>query len=263
MKIDLNDKVVRCLVQEYVNQICNYSTQMDLKYNIYKLIHSFQVVEMAQKLINNTRPALPQSVKKHILDAAILHDLGRCHEFKNGKRLNIDHGEIGAKLIEKNFPKMKIEAQSTFFHNKLPSSADPKSCQPVLDYVRDADMLANLKYQIAETDMWLDHILDDKDKSFVTPVIDEEIFQSIKEERPIEYKKIKKKNLITMWLWQLCWFYNLKTKAGINYGKKEKLFINFKKVILKTIIPFITKDAKKQTELRQKIQKTFPDTLFE
>ncbi len=262
MKINLDNKMVRFLVQEYVNQICNYSTDNDLNYNTYKLIHTFQVVEMAQILIDKTRPALSEKMKKHILDAALLHDLGRCHEFKNGKRLKVDHGKIGARLIRKNFPQMKTEALATLFHNKLPSRKDPQSCQPVLDYVRDADMLANLKYQSNDANMWLVRILDSEDKSFLTPVIDKEIFNAVKENRPVKCNKIKIRNLLTMWLWELCWFFNLRTTVGINYAKKEKIFIKFKKVIMKKIVPLTTLKPRKQKELTQQIQTAFPDSLF-
>ena len=262
MKIDLNNKIVRFLVQEYVNKICHYSSKLELKYDIYKLVHTFFVMEMAQKLIDLTKPALPSKIKKHILDAAVLHDVGRCYEFKNGKKVNIDHGKVGADLIKKYFPKMEIEAQSTFFHNKLPSDKDPKTCYPVLDYVRDADMLANLKYQVEEPDIWLDHILDDSKKSFLSPIIDEEIFQSVQRGIPVRCNKIKTQNLLTMWLWELCWFYNLKTKAGIIYARKEKIFPRFKAIILKNIIPLTTKDKKKQAKLVQQIQECFPDSLL-
>ena len=263
MKIDLGNKVVRFLVQDYVNQICNYQSEEELNWNVHKLIHTFQVVKMAERLIRETKPKLSSELQKQILNAALLHDLGRCHEFKNGKHLkNIDHGKIGADLIKKYFPEMKIEAQSTFFHNKLPSDKDPIMAQPVLDYVRDADMLANLKYQIDNTEIFLIHIWDHQEKTFFKPVIDKEIFQALNENRPVLIRKIKIKNILTMWLWELCWVYNLKTLAGIRYAQKEKLFIRFKQVIFKTIIPLTTKDKKKQKELIQKIQKAFPDKLF-
>lgn len=262
MKIDLNDKVVRFLVQEYVNQIYHYSNEKDLNYNLHKLIHTFQVVEMAQKLINNTKPALQQNVKTHILNAAVLHDIGRCHEFKFGKKISVDHGKLGSKLIEKNFPYMKVEAKTTFFHNKLPSDKDPKDCQPILDYVRDADMLANIRYEIEETDMWLIHILGSNKKSLLTPIIDKEILKAAQEMRPAKIVKIKTKNLLTLWLWQLCWIFNLRTKAGFHLNKKEKIFIRFKKTIIKKIIPLTTRDKKEQKVLSQKIQEMFPDRLL-
>lgn len=262
MKIDLDDKVTRFLVQEYVNKICNYFSEKDLNWNIHKLIHTFQVVEMAQKLIDNTKPSLPKRTQKHILNAALLHDVGRCLEFKNGEHLKMDHGRIGAKLIQQQFLNMKIEALSTLFHNKLPSDKDPKDCQPILDYVRDADMLANIRYEIEETDMWLIHILGSNKKSLLTPIIDKEILKAAQEMRPAKIVKIKTKNLLTLWLWQLCWIFNLKTKAGFQLNKKEKIFIRFKKTIIKKIIPLTTKDKKEQKVLSQKIQEMFPDRLL-
>lgn len=164
MKIDLNNKVVRFVVQEYVNKICNYTKEEELNYNVHKLIHTFGVVDMAQHLIDHTKPALSQKMQKQILNAAVLHDVGRCYEFEKGKKVNIDHGQVGADLIKKNFPKLKAEIQSTFFHNKLPSGNDPKFCKTVLDYVRDADMLANMKYEIDETKIFLAHLLNNKKK---------------------------------------------------------------------------------------------------
>ena len=263
MKIDLNDKLVRFLVQEYVNPICNYASEDELNFNVHKLIHTFQVVEMAEKLIKKTIPALSPKIKKHILYAALLHDLGRCHEFKNGKHLkHIDHGKIGKELIQKYFPRMTIEADTTFFHNKLPSAKDPKSCQPVLDYVRDADMLANMKYQINNTEIFLVHIWEHQKKNLLTPVIDKEIFQAAKKMEPVQTSKIKVKSILTMWLWELCWFFNLKTSAGIKCAQEEKIFIKFKQTIFKKIVPLTTRDKKKQKELIQKIQETFPDRLF-
>ena len=260
MKIDLDDEITRFVVQEYVNKICNYSNEEELNYNLHKLIHTFSVVQMAQKLIDITKPLLPQKTKQHILNTAVLHDIGRCYEFKNGKKVDIDHGKVGAKLIKKKFPDMKIEIESTLLHNKLPSPKDPKFCQPVLDYVRDADMLANLKYQVDQTDIFLAHIWKNNTKTFLAPKIDKEIFTATKERHPIVICKIKTKTLLTMWLWELCWIFNLKTKTAFQLNKKEKIFIRFKETIIKKIIPLTTKNKKRQKELIQKIQESFPDT---
>lgn len=262
MKVDLNDKLVRFVAQEYVNKISNYSSEDELNYDVHKLIHTFAVVAMAQNLIDHTKPALSPKLKKQILNAAVLHDIGRCHEFKNGIHLKVDHGKIGANLIKKHFPGMEIEAQSTLYHNKCPSDKDPQMVQPVLDYVRDADILANIKYQIERTDLFLIHIFGNSEKSLLTPVIDREIFKSVRKRHSVEIKRIGTNNLLTKWLAQLCWFYNLKTDSGIEYAKKEKLFIRFKQTIIKKIIPLTTKNKKKQEELTQKIQTSFPDKLF-
>ena len=51
MKIDLSDKIQCFLVQEYVNKICHYESEEELNWDVHKLIHTFQVVQMAQKLI--------------------------------------------------------------------------------------------------------------------------------------------------------------------------------------------------------------------
>ena len=105
MKIDLQDRVVRFVVQDYVNQICNYQSDEELDFDVHKLIHTFMVVEMAQDLVKLAKPKLTPKIQKQILNAAVLHDLGRCHEFKKGVHLKkIDHGKIGARLIEKHFP---------------------------------------------------------------------------------------------------------------------------------------------------------------
>ena len=250
MKIDLETK------------ICYYSSEEELNFNVHKLIHTFDVADMVQSLIKVTKPALSKKLQQQILNAAILHDIGRCYEFKKGKKVDIDHGKIGADLIKKRFPKMMVESQSTFFHNKLPSDRDPKSCQPVLDYVRDADMLANMRYEIENTDIFLIHIWGNKKKAFLTPKIDPEILNAVKERRSPYISKIKVQNLLTMWLWQLCWVYNLKTTAGKKIAKKEKIFTRFRDLICQKIIPMITQDKAMQKSLILKINQTFPDKMF-
>ena len=263
MKIDLDNKIARFLVQEYINQICNFSSEEELGYDLHKLIHSFDVVEMAKNLIRLSKPSLSKSIQQHIIDAALLHDIGRCHEFKKGIRSkNIDHGKIGANLILKKFPKMGIEIQSTLYHNKCPSSKDPKLCFPVLDYVRDADMLANIQYEITHTNTWLNHILGNKKNQYFSPIIDQEVLQAVKEKRPPRIKDMKTKNLLSLWAWQLCWVFNLRTAAGIDFSKKKKLFPTFRTLICEKIVPMTQANKQKQKELIQIIQKNFPDTIF-
>ena len=262
MKIDLKNKVSRFLVQEYVNKICNYYGTEDLNYNLHKLIHTFQVVEMAQKLINLTQPRLSKKIQKYILNAAILHDVGRCYEYQKGKQTRVDHGEIGAKLIQQYFPEMTMEREVTFYHNRRPSDNDPKTCQPVLDYLRDADMLANLRYEIDQTDVWLSCIVGNRATELLTPLIYPEIFQAAKERRLIICERITAHNLLTMWMRHLSWISNLKTKAGLCYAKESKIFLQFKQTLLNKLIPLTTDNLQKQEELIQQIQKYFPDSKF-
>ena len=262
MYIDLNDKITRFLVQEYVNKICYYSSKKELNWNIHKLIHTFSVADMAQKLINETKPALSKELQKQILNSAILHDVGRCYEFKNGEKVHLDHGQVGAELIKKHFPEMTVEANSTLYHNKCPSDKDPKSCQTVLNYVRDADILGNIKYEIEKTDIWLSHIIGDNKEAFRHSSIDREILSAVKEQRPANLKNMNINKILTSWLWQLCWYYNLRTKAAFKIAHKEKLFFRLRDTICQKIVPLTTKNKKKQKELIQKIQKTFADELF-
>ena len=192
MKIDLSDKIQCFLVQEYVNKICHYESEEELNWDVHKLIHTFQVVQMAQKLIEKSKENLSQKLKKEIINACVLHDLGRCYEFKKGKHLKlVDHGVIGSRLILKKFPKMIVEAKTTQFHNKAPSSKDPKMCAVVLDYVRDADMLGNLQYNVEHFNMFVQHVLMNQSRKVHSSVIDREIINSLKENRPVNIKAIK------------------------------------------------------------------------
>ena len=230
---------------------------------MHKLIHTFGVVEMAQHLIKLTKPSMPLKLQKQILNAAVLHDLGRAHEFKNGVHLkNIDHGKIGADLIKKSFPKMKVEIQSTLYHNKCPSKKDPVLAQPVLDYVRDADMLANIQYEIEHLDTFLMHIVGKNPSKTSKLLIDEEVINAVFEKRPVVLCRIKENNLVTGFLWQLCWRYNLKTEAGIKLSKKKNLFIKFKEMTCKKIVPMSVSGKVQQSKLVKQIEQIFPDEIF-
>lgn len=262
MQIDLSDKATSILVQEYVNKICNFETKIDLDWNVHKLIHTFQVIQMAQLLIDQTTPSLPKAIQKHILNAALLHDIGRCYEYKNGKRMNIDHGKIGAALIRKYFPKMTIEADSTCFHNKLPSDKDPKNCKLVLNYVRDADMLANIDYQIKYPHIWLSHLFSCLAEENISYKIDPEILRAVQEHRCSKTKNIKNPTLLNMLLSQLCWYYVLQTKAAFKIAHTQKLFIRFRDIICYNMIPQIIKNRKNQHALVQQIEHIFVDDLF-
>ena len=64
MYIDLENKVIRLLVQEYVNKICYHSSKEELDFNTHKLIHTFHVADMAQDLIKMTQPTLSKKYKE-------------------------------------------------------------------------------------------------------------------------------------------------------------------------------------------------------
>ncbi len=262
MKIDLDNKTSRVLAREYLNKIYNCSSEVEISYNVYKLIHTFDVVHTAQSLIKLTKPNLPAKTQKHILDAAMLHDIGRCYEFKNGKLQKIDHAEIGAELIKKYFPRMEIEQMTTLYHNKLPSEKDPPRIRPILNYVRDADMLANIRHETNHAGIWLNHLLWSVHANKIGEKIDLEIKKAVQNHTQVDAKKVKEKTFLNMLLGQLCWYYGLKTKAGLSLAKKERLFTRFKHTICQEIIPHLFTQKNTQKRLIREIETIFPDTLF-
>ena len=76
MYINLDDKITRFLVQEYVNKICSFCSEEELGFSLYKLIHTFDVVKVAQKLIKETKPVFSLKLQKQIL---FLHQMLLFH----------------------------------------------------------------------------------------------------------------------------------------------------------------------------------------
>jgi len=262
MQIDLDNKATRILVQEYVNRLYSRCSEEEANYYLYKLIHSFDVLQTAQDLIQLTKPPLSSTMKRHILDAAILHDIGRCYEFQNGKKQNIDHGKMGAVLIKKYLPQMKIEQLTTLFHNKLPSEKDPAKIRPILNYVRDADMLANIKYQIEYTELWLNHLLWSVPANKLGIKIDSEIYNASQNRTQVDAQKVKQHTFLNMLLSQFCWYYGLKTQAARKIAKRDKLFGRYKKAVCEIVIPRIVKQRKAQNQLIKEINDLFADPMF-
>jgi len=262
MKIDLNDKPTRILIQEYVNKIYNCGYEQETNYTLYKLIHTFDVLRTAKDLIKQTKPAPSKTMQKHILDAALLHDIGRCYEYKNGKHQKIDHGKVGADLIKKYLPQMKLEQTTTLLHNKMPSENDPLEVRPVLNYVRDADMLANIRYQTDYTDAWLNHLLWSVSKDKLGSQIDTEIKKAAQNHTQVNAQKVQKRTFLNMVLGQLCWYHGLKTQAAIKIAKQRKLFIHFRTAICEKVLPRLELSPKIQQNLAKEIEEIFPDTLF-
>ena len=263
MKIDLNDKVTRVVVQEYVNALINFHNTGELDFDTHKLIHTFKVVETAQKLIDLTKPALPQKLKKQILNAAVLHDIGRCYEYGNGKqRKHFDHGQMGGALIRKYFPKLTVEALATQYHNKMPGENDPIMAQPVLDYTRDADMLGNLIYNTEHMPQFLVHILQQYPKTDTGLIINDEIVRSAKEHRVCHYHQMSKFDFLDMMVAQLNWIFNLRTPAAFILAKKEKLFSRYREILIREVLPVVPGSASQRRKTAKEIMELFPDTLF-
>lgn len=264
MKIDLNEKVTRFLVQEYVNAIVNCHDKENRDYNLHKLIHTFQVVEVAKELLQLTNPRLSSKLEKQVINAAVLHDVARCYEFKNGKkRKNFDHGKAGASLIEKEFPEMHIEQGCALWHNRMPTENDPVELQPVLDYTRDADILGNIRYTVNHPIAYLSHIFNLFLPSDTSLNIDDEVQQSALENRKCFYERLKKFEFIDMVVAQLIWILNLKTEAAFRLAKKENLFIRYRELIVNQYIPKINGTDEQRNKAKALILKLFPDSFFE
>ena len=133
----------------------------------------------------------------------------------------------------------------------------------VLNYVRDADMLANISYQIAHIDIWLKHIFQYFPRAKGEIKIDEEVYCAVKEHRPVKIERAKERTFLNMVLAQLCWYYGLQTKAGVKMAQKEQFFVRFKRIICEKIVPEITPLKKQQEQLVKKIEEIFPDKLFQ
>ncbi len=264
MKIDLNEKVTRFLVQEYVNAIVNCHNTQEVDYDIHKLKHTFEVVDVANELLKLTNPPLTAELEKHIINAAVLHDVARCYEFQNGqKKKGFDHGKAGAELIKKEFPEMYIEQGCTLWHNRIPTADDPIELQPVLDYTRDSDILGNIRYTINHPITYLEHIFDLYLPSNTSLMLDYEIQQAAKEKRKCLYEHFQKFEFLDMVVTQLLWVYNLKTKAAFCYAKQQNLFARYRDIIINQYLPRINGTDEQRYKTAELMMKLFPDSLFE
>lgn len=263
MEIDLNEPLTRVVVQEYVNAILGFQSHQELDFDVHKLIHTFEVVKIAKELLDLASPALSLEEKKQVVNAALLHDIGRCHEFENGRpRHGYDHGAFGAQLIKKYCPDLDVEATCTLWHNRCPSERDPSKAQPILDFVRDADILGNIRYQIENMEVFLDHLLKYKAAEDDALVLDEEIQGAALERRSCDYKKLKNFTLLGGMTTQLLWIYNLRTSAAFRLSKQQNLFPRYRDAVINELIPSVA-DTPKQEEAAKLIKRLFPDSLFQ
>lgn len=263
MLVDLEDKVTRSVVQEYVNAIVNFENQTELDFDVHKLIHTFEVADVAKKLIELANPKLPQKLQNQIMNAAILHDIGRCYEFRGGQHLkNFDHGVKGAELVREKFPDLLPETLAVEWHNKCPSENDPKAAYPILDYTRDADILGNLVYEIKKMPVFIGHILKLFKETPTGLILDDEIVQAALQNRSCHRSKMKKHDFLDMMLGELLWIYILRTRSGFIFSKKENIFPRCRDVIISQVLPIIpgSEGQRKQTE--EQIRTLFPDEMF-
>ena len=259
MLVDLNDLATKVLVQEYVNKIVNYDSLDELNHNIHKLIHTFEVVKMAQELIECTVPKMSEDMAQTVLNAAVLHDIGRCYQFKNGIfDKTVQHGPLGAEILQKKLPHLTREIEATRFHAELPSGNDPEFAKDILDYVRDADMLGNIRYEIEHIDVFLEQYKGLFSKEFI---VDDEILSAAREHRPAERKNFKYPNVWTSILTQILWMFALKTDAAKKLAKRQNLFIRYRDALISKALPMFC-DNQQCYQLTAQILTIFPDSYF-
>ena len=264
MQIDLEDRITRVVVQEYVNAIVNYQNEIELNFDVHKLIHTFEVVKIARELIELSSSSLSPETQKQILNAAVLHDIARCYEFKQGKKHpGFNHGVAGAGLIKKYFPDLTVEQECTRLHNTKPSPDDPTWLSPVLDFTRDADMLGNIRYNTEHIDIFLNQIKVSYPKTKTQLLIDTELQRSAKEKRPCIYRNMEKCDLLDMMLSQLNWVFNLKRQESFLLSKQQNLFPKFRDAVIKDVLPILDGTDEQRQETASLIMILFPNSLFQ
>lgn len=263
MKINLSDTIERLLVQEYTNAILNSHSDEELDLTIHKLIHTYQVVQVAHELVDLTKPALPKNEQKIIIDAAVLHDIGRIKQFKDGHfSAEIDHAIAGAEFLKQIMPENNILIETTRLHSRSPSENDPENVRFYLNYVRDADILANLIYKSRNMDkvaknnrlLWKDKTID--------LYIDPEVEKALKEKRAVRYKDLKQNSYLTNMLSHLHWKFNLSLKISKEYAQAHKVFVHFRDALVYHLIPNLYATDQEKRTIIGKILDLYTDDIL-
>ncbi len=146
----------------YASQIVNQNEDVSL-WIIHKLKHTFGVVHDINSILFNEKELwnfLSPDERSIIEISAILHDLGRFYQHRDGRRLSneeFDHGLEAVKIL-KNIPEFNnpiilfaIEEHNKFaidynnpYYQQL-NEHDKKVAEIAAKLVRDADKLENIK----------------------------------------------------------------------------------------------------------------------
>ena len=108
----------------------------------------------------------------------------------------------------------------------------------------------------------MDHILKLFKKTPITLTLDNEIVQAALQNRSCCRSKMKKCDFLDMMLSQLLWIYNLRTRAGFIFAKKEKIFPRCRDVIISQLLPVIQGSEKQKKQVATQIKQLFPDEMF-
>lgn len=261
MQVDLENPYERFLIQTYVDSILNAQSNAERNFDIHKLVHTYEVVQAAKDLVRLT-PNLQDDMAQTIIDAALLHDLGRVRQFKNGRLIKSNHAHMGAALIEKAFPDASILIETTRYHSDSPSSKDPDDCLFVLNFVRDADMIANVRYNTENPSCFYDRIKDVFGNEAFPLAIDKELQDAVAEKRCIMNNQLDQKTFLNIMLGQLHWQFNLRTPAGFKLAHDENIFIGLRDVMVNDYVDKLhgTKDEKEHT--KQQILSLYTDEFL-
>ncbi len=256
-----NKSVEAFLLNTYLEAIWDANGLVERSYISTKLVHTYQVVEIAGELIKRHQPSLSQTDQERILECALLHDIARTRQFKNGEfDVTGNHGHVGAEMIRKAFPKMEYAAMVTEYHNATPSEKDPADYQLYLDFVRDADMVANLYYlNIKEMYKRLKDIFPVKT---VTDV-DAEVIEAIQQKRAVCLRHIRENNFLNSLLSELNWKYNIRLPESHQFLREHSVLLKVRDAITNYIVPQIIEGVENQQRVSALIKKLYPDTWCE
>lgn len=263
MHVDLEDRCQKLLVKTYVDCMLNAQSSEELMFDAHKLIHTYEVVQAAKELIDLTTPALDTQMVQTILDGALLHDIGRVKQFHQGRYvLRASHAHMGAAILEQEIPEYTTVIETTRWHTNVPSQNDPAEHLFVLNYVRDADMIANLRYNIVRAARFFEQVKEVFGPNGLNVDLDAEVIGAAQEGRSLRNKSLTNISFLNSILGQLLWGYNLRTPAAIKIAKKENLFPRLRDVLAGSFMDKLQgTDAQKQHS-RSQILELFPDNFF-
>lgn len=263
MQVNLNDASERLLVETYVNHILNAHSEEELNFLKHKLIHTYEVVEAAKDLVRYTLPKLSEKDEKLILQAALLHDIGRVRQFSKGKYVDsVDHGLAGVAILQKAMPDNKIVIETTRWHLLAPSQKDPKDVLFYLNYVRDADIIANIRHNTQNMLTVFKNLNNVVKKSELDLYLDDELIAAAREKRCCEYKRYKRQSFLQVILQEIGWKYNILTNAGKHLAQKEMIFVKLRDVTINKLIDVLQGSDDKKEEMKKFILDLYPDNIL-
>jgi len=233
----------------YKKRIIFYNDSDIAKWQEYKRIHSYEVLEVGLEIIKNTPELLNLSPEKLETGkcALLFHDIGRFYEYDNNHTLrrDIKHGALGTQVLE-NLEKITdlnillpvkyhdLIDFSELYQNTEYLKLGKKEQQEnllLLKLVKDADMLSNYRTQ-TKTGFFT---IKQPNILKINPIL----IQNIKDEQVASYTHIQ--SVLDLGLCITCWQFNL----NFNYTKSRMLEEKINYQSLKTLRNIVT-TAKKE-----------------